>query len=352
FCHGDCDSVRVIKKSLDEFSSFSGLLPNMQKSSVFFGGLSALEQQRILDIIPFNIGNFPMKYLGVPFITKKISVKECKPLVDKVRTRVSNWKNKCLSYAGRLQLIAYVLSSMQVFWNAVLLLPKQVVYDIERLPKEFLWCQGELTKGKSKVSWTSVCKPKEQGGLGLKILRTWNEVFIWEIECDSNSSFGWKSLLKLREKLRKHIWWKIENGRKVNVWHDTWSSVCPLSDLSGTRDMYDARLKNDCTISEAVKDGKWCLPEDSNNEFDSLQHLQVLVILNEKEYYAVWVNNLGHEKKFKTGDVWKDMCINDPKVEWYKMTDVDCCLVSKEIEGCSEKRKGDSEGVNQDSYEC
>ncbi|GKC31694.1 RNA-directed DNA polymerase, eukaryota, reverse transcriptase zinc-binding domain protein, partial [Tanacetum coccineum] len=83
FCHGDCDSVRVIKKSLDEFSSFSGLLPNMQKSSVFFGGLSVLEQQRILDIIPFNMGKFPVKYLGVPLITKKIGVKECKPLVDK-----------------------------------------------------------------------------------------------------------------------------------------------------------------------------------------------------------------------------------------------------------------------------
>ncbi|GKE08939.1 hypothetical protein Tco_1412490, partial [Tanacetum coccineum] len=197
-----------------------------------------------------------------------------------------------------------------------------VIYDIERLLKGFLWCQGELTKGKAKVSWNSVCKPKEQGGLGLKNLRTWNEVLlmkhmwnvatkketlcvkwiymeklkgksIWEIECDSNSSFGWKSLLKLRGIVRKHIWWKIGNGKKVNVWHDTWSSVCPLSEFIGTRDMYDARLKNDCTISS--------------------------VILNEKEGYAVWVNNLGHEKKFKTGDVWKDMCINDPKVEWYKM---------------------------------
>ncbi|GJR07383.1 Toll/interleukin-1 receptor domain-containing protein [Tanacetum coccineum] len=31
FCHGDCESVRIIKKSLDEFSGYSGLLPNMQK---------------------------------------------------------------------------------------------------------------------------------------------------------------------------------------------------------------------------------------------------------------------------------------------------------------------------------
>nr|GEW80103.1 reverse transcriptase domain-containing protein [Tanacetum cinerariifolium] len=211
-------------------------------------------------VIPFRDNVFEghaIKYLGVPLITKKIGVKECKPLVDKVRSRFSNWKNKSLSYAGRLQLIASVLSSMQIFWTAVFLLPKQVIYDIERLLKGFLWCQGELTRGKAKVSWNSVCKPKEQ------------------------------------------------------VW--------PISDFIETRDMYDARLKNDCTISDAVKDGKWCWPKDWNNEFDSLQHLQVPVILNEKEDYAVWVNNLGHEKKFRTGDVWKDMCINDPKVAWYKM---------------------------------
>ncbi|GKB32138.1 hypothetical protein Tco_0871539 [Tanacetum coccineum] len=219
--------------------NFSGLLPNMQKSSEFFGGLSALEQHRILDIIPFNIGKLPVKYLGVPLITKKIGVKECKPLVDKVRTRVSNWKNKCLSHAGRLQLIASVLSYMQVFWTAIFLLPKQVIYDIERLLEGFLWCQGELTKGKAKVSWNSVCKPKEQGGLGLKNLRTWNEVL-----------------------LMKHLW-------------------------------------NVATKKETL----W-----------------VPVNLNEKEDYAVWVNNLGHEKKFKTGDVWKDMCINDPKGECCEFT--------------------------------
>ncbi|GJR16323.1 RNA-directed DNA polymerase, eukaryota, reverse transcriptase zinc-binding domain protein [Tanacetum coccineum] len=54
FCHGDCDSVRVIMKSLDEFSSFSRLLPNMQKSYVFFGGLSALKQHMILHTRPYN----------------------------------------------------------------------------------------------------------------------------------------------------------------------------------------------------------------------------------------------------------------------------------------------------------
>nr|GEY32967.1 hypothetical protein [Tanacetum cinerariifolium] len=59
------------------------------------------------------IGKLPVRYLGVPLITKQISINDCKPLVNKVKTKINDWKNKSLSYAGRLQLIASVLNSMQ-----------------------------------------------------------------------------------------------------------------------------------------------------------------------------------------------------------------------------------------------
>nr|GEU88868.1 probable glucan 1,3-beta-glucosidase A [Tanacetum cinerariifolium] len=36
-CNGDTDSLRVVKKSLDEFSRVSGLYPNLNKSTIFFG---------------------------------------------------------------------------------------------------------------------------------------------------------------------------------------------------------------------------------------------------------------------------------------------------------------------------
>nr|GEZ52346.1 hypothetical protein [Tanacetum cinerariifolium] len=73
FCHGDNKSMRVIKKDLEEFSSYSDLKANMSKSTVFFGELTNAEQSSILDIIPFEIGRLPVRYLGVPLITKKIN---------------------------------------------------------------------------------------------------------------------------------------------------------------------------------------------------------------------------------------------------------------------------------------
>ncbi|GJS50125.1 hypothetical protein Tco_0600246 [Tanacetum coccineum] len=63
------NQIMVIKNSLDEFSSFSGLIPNMEKSTVFFKGLSNAEQQNILNIIPFSVGKLPIRQIQVPNIS-------------------------------------------------------------------------------------------------------------------------------------------------------------------------------------------------------------------------------------------------------------------------------------------
>ncbi|GJR03271.1 hypothetical protein Tco_0526255 [Tanacetum coccineum] len=114
--------------------------------------MNSEEKQNIIDKLPFNVGKLPVKYLGVPFVTKKLGAKECKQFVDKVRSKVEDWKNKYLSYAGRMQLITSMLISVHVYWAAVFLLPKSVVNDIDKVLKGFLWCKGELKKGRAKVS--------------------------------------------------------------------------------------------------------------------------------------------------------------------------------------------------------
>ncbi|GJT97882.1 RNA-directed DNA polymerase, eukaryota, reverse transcriptase zinc-binding domain protein [Tanacetum coccineum] len=132
------ESVKVIKASLDKYSNVTWLKPNMSKSTIFFGNVDIGERNIILDIIPFQIGTFPMRYLRVPLITKILGKDECKQLVDKVKQKVGDWKNKFISYAGRVQLIASVLGSMQVYWAYVFLLSMSVVKDIEKVLNGFL----------------------------------------------------------------------------------------------------------------------------------------------------------------------------------------------------------------------
>ncbi|GKA68204.1 hypothetical protein Tco_0768121 [Tanacetum coccineum] len=85
-CHEDVNSVRVIRRALDEFSECSGLLPNNSKSIIFFGSLNDEEKQAILNVLPFADGKLPVKYLGVPLIAKRLSVKDYGSLLDKIKT--------------------------------------------------------------------------------------------------------------------------------------------------------------------------------------------------------------------------------------------------------------------------
>jgi hypothetical protein len=119
-----------------------------------------------------------LRYLGVPLLAKCLGVADCQMLIDKVKGKVHDWKNRCLSYAGRVQLIASVLSAMQVYWASVYMLPKTVINDIDKILKGFLWNQGDSSNGKAKLAWKIVCRPKNQGGLGFKSLKEWNEVLM------------------------------------------------------------------------------------------------------------------------------------------------------------------------------
>ncbi|GKD96686.1 RNA-directed DNA polymerase, eukaryota, reverse transcriptase zinc-binding domain protein [Tanacetum coccineum] len=82
-CYGDLNSVKVVKKALDYFSSISGLNPNIGKSTVFFGNVKDHVREEIIYLLPFNVGNLLVSYLGVPLITKHISFTDCKSLLDK-----------------------------------------------------------------------------------------------------------------------------------------------------------------------------------------------------------------------------------------------------------------------------
>ncbi|GJV32918.1 RNA-directed DNA polymerase, eukaryota, reverse transcriptase zinc-binding domain protein [Tanacetum coccineum] len=278
-CHRDLNSVKVVKRALDMFSSVSGLNPNIGKSTMFFGNVKEQDKQDILSILPFKIGSLPVSYLGVPLITKHLTFTDYKVLIDKVKIKVNDWKNKMLSYAG------------------------------------FLWCQCELSKGKGKVAWKQVCKPKDKGGLRIKNLSLWNEVLmakhlwnvatmkeslwvkwihevrlkgnsIWEIECEKNSSYGWKQILSLRDKLRKHVTIK-QAGLELNV-----------------------------KLKDMIKDGLWKWPKEWNSTFrHNLPNFVPKLIEGSKDSY-LWETNDGKCNNFSTNRAWKDWRDHERKVDW------------------------------------
>ena len=246
---------------------------------------------------------------------------------------------------------------MQVFWASVFSIPKTVIKDINKDLKGFLWCQGELTKGKAKVAWDKICTPKDQGGLGLKSLQVWNEVLmikqlwniaakkdslwvkwvnveklkgrnIWEVSCEKNCSSGWKSILNLRDKVRKHIFFKLRNGKTTSAWYDKWCLEGPLCDFLSARDIYDARFKVDYSVADIIKQGEWCWPAEWLDRYPQLSNIKVPDLNDNDCDEAMWVTDSGVRTKYKTKTVWNDISgsNNGAKVKWCSMIWFSQCI--------------------------
>ncbi|GKC69120.1 RNA-directed DNA polymerase, eukaryota, reverse transcriptase zinc-binding domain protein [Tanacetum coccineum] len=344
FCNGDVGSVNTLKEAIEDFRVVSGLMPNYNKSTIIFGSMSSEDKLSILEAVPFKVKKLPVRYLGVPLTSKRIGVNDCKILIDKIKGRVNNWKNKCLSYAGRLQLIASILESIHVYWASVFLLPLTVVKDINKILKGFLWNHGDISKGKAKVAWKNICRPKCQGGLGLKDLNIWNKAMltkhlwqvamekkslwvkwtsveklkgrsVWVINEEANDSWGWKNILKLRDEVRGHIVMKIGNGEKAKVVYDNWSSIGILQYFITQRDIYDVRLNANMVVKDLVSNGVCNWPMEWIFKFPILiQQSHVLNIHKKDE--LIWKSREGKECMFSVKQAYEDLSCQYATVKW------------------------------------
>ncbi|XP_019263451.1 PREDICTED: uncharacterized protein LOC109241191 [Nicotiana attenuata] len=84
FCRGDEVSIQMLYNCFQEFSKMSGLKANTSKSSIYFGGVNTAVQQNIMEKLGFPKGELPIKYMGVPLSTKRMSIIQFQPLLDKM----------------------------------------------------------------------------------------------------------------------------------------------------------------------------------------------------------------------------------------------------------------------------
>lgn len=174
FSGGTQESITHLMTCLNSFASFSGLKPNADKSHVYFSNCSSSVVSWFDSRFGIPHGVIPVKFLGVPLISTKLSVNDCMPLIEKLTSRIYNWTNILLSLVGRVQLIKAVLFAIQSYWTNHFLLPGVVHAKIQSIMTRFLWRGALDKKGGAKVSWANLCTPKNEGEIGLKNPKDWN----------------------------------------------------------------------------------------------------------------------------------------------------------------------------------
>ena len=294
--HGDVHSALLMQNTLTEFHAFTGLLANTTKSCIFIAGVEESVAATICQSLRFTRGSLPLKYLGVPLISTRLKKEDCDGLICRISQRIQSWTSKFLSYAGRVQLIQSVLVGIHNYWASMFILPKYVLKQVEQLLRRFLWSGGIDLPSGAKVAWDNVCKPKKEGGLGLKSLtnlnsilnmkHVWNLLFnpsqslwaswihtymlkgksFWAVKTPSQCSWYWRKILKLRDKVRPLLKHKIVNGNRTFLWFDNWHPLGPLFDKFGARIVYDSAIPLHAKVNVIIDGGEWHWPRTNTLE--------------------------------------------------------------------------------------
>jgi hypothetical protein len=121
-------------------------------------------------------------------------------MVDTLKKRLGSWGNKYVSFGGRIVLINAVLSSIPIFFLSYMKMPSKVWKEVVTIQRNFLW--GGVSKKRSIcwVKWEDVCKPKKDGGLGIKDLRLVNMSLLakWRWRLLLGEEEVWKSVVKAK----------------------------------------------------------------------------------------------------------------------------------------------------------
>lgn len=290
FCNADIRSVQLIREALASFSRISGLTINRCKSSVFLSGVEMGLRTEIINCLGFNSGTLPVKYLGVPLISTRLTHQHCMPLIERITSRIKNWTTTSLTYAGRLQLIKSTLFSIQVYWSSMFLLPCHTIRKIESILAAFLWKGTSLNRSGAKVAWASLCYPLKEGGLGIKSIRTWNNAAVlkhvwrlhtesssvwvewvhsillrgrcfWYINPPSTSSWSWRKILLSRTKCKGMFTSCIGNGKSTSLWLDYWlPDARRFCDILPFRVLNSTGLPWNAKVSDIISEGRWSFP--------------------------------------------------------------------------------------------
>ena len=96
------------------------------------------------------------------------------PIIKKCERALSKWKQRHLSFGGRVTLIQSVLNSILIYFLSFFRIPKKMEDKLVGLQRRFLWGGGPENNKIAWIKWDKVCLPKEKGGLGVKDINTFN----------------------------------------------------------------------------------------------------------------------------------------------------------------------------------
>ena len=109
------------------------------KSNLMGINVNAEEINWLANIQNCKVGVMPFNYLGIPIGGSMSKISSWKPIIDKFRNRLSDWKAKTISIGERLCLCKTVLGSLGSYFFSLYKAPVKVLKVLESIRCRFFW---------------------------------------------------------------------------------------------------------------------------------------------------------------------------------------------------------------------
>jgi hypothetical protein len=153
FCKSNSVEWRRVLRILGIYEEGSGQKVNLMKTSIFFSRNTSQDRRdEILRLSGLTETNRFDTYLGLPALIGKSKVQAFKIIKDRVGQKLTNWKVKFLSKAGKEVLLKAVVQAIPSYSMSVFLLPTSLCKDLNRLMQKIWWKNGANSSG---IHWMS-----------------------------------------------------------------------------------------------------------------------------------------------------------------------------------------------------
>ena len=179
-------SIQAIHSELEHFRTQSGFTVSYEKTTLYRIGSLRFSDAQMYNLSEFAWSNKDINVLGVTIAHEDITEKNYSSLMEKVKQQLSAWHNRGISLIAKIQVVNTLIASLFVYKMMVLpQIPQSFVKKVNNLIREYIW-NGR----KSKIAYSILQLPKQEGGLGLvnltnkdKALKaTWPQILYEEEE--------------------------------------------------------------------------------------------------------------------------------------------------------------------------
>ncbi|CAL9224853.1 unnamed protein product [Arabidopsis halleri] len=216
----------------------------------------------------------------------------------------------------KVKLISSVIYGMVNFWSAVFNLPKMVYAKVDSLCASFLWKNKVGSAQGARVAWTDVCRPKNEGGLGIR------RSSFWVMKDSQRLSRTVKCMLKLKSLLKDFLHCEIGDGKTASFWFSHWCDLGPLVDFLGINGTRQLRVAKNATVKDAARNGEWLMPAARSEAQQTFMALLTTIPppsdSNGSDTY-LWRRLSGSfANLFSSKETWEQLRSHSPVVPWCK----------------------------------